>query len=101
MQPCAAAAVPACFRRASSSCLFIGRSSRREDYQTDAAEKTAGTVRNLNYVGWQRCQGYYLVESNVVTVTYASRRASRQIGGSTAQLVAGSLLRELVHAKSH
>jgi hypothetical protein len=44
LQPCAAAAVLACFRRASSSCLFIGRSSRREDYQTDAAEKTAGTV---------------------------------------------------------
>jgi hypothetical protein len=52
-------------------------------------------------VGGKRCQGYYLVESNVVTVTYASRRASMQIGGSTAQLVAGTLLRELVHAKSH
>lgn len=51
--------------------------------------------------GGKRCQGYYLVESNVVTVTYASRRASMQIGGSTAQLVAGTLLRELVHAKSH
>jgi hypothetical protein len=52
-------------------------------------------------VGGKRCQGYYLVESNVVTVTYASSRASMQIGGSTAQLVAGTLLRELVHAKSH
>jgi hypothetical protein len=52
-------------------------------------------------VGGKRCQGYYLVESNVVTVTYACRRASMQIGGSTAQLVAGTLLRELVHAKSH
>jgi hypothetical protein len=46
----------------------------------------------------KRFSGYYVVESDVVTVTYGSRCSSMQIGGSQAQLVAGMLLRGLAHA---
>jgi hypothetical protein len=49
-------------------------------------------------VDGKRFTGYYVVESNVVTVTYRLRRSSTQIGGATARLVAGTLLRELVDA---
>jgi hypothetical protein len=49
-------------------------------------------------VGGKRFSGYYVVESDVVTVTYRLRLSSLQIGLSTAQLVAGELLRGLVSA---
>lgn len=46
----------------------------------------------------KRLRGYYVIERDVVTVTHGLRRSSMHIGGSTAQLVAGMLLRGLVHA---
>jgi hypothetical protein len=49
-------------------------------------------------VDGKRFSGYYVLESDVVTVTYGSRCSSMQIGGSTARLVAGMLLRGLAHA---
>jgi hypothetical protein len=52
-------------------------------------------------INGKRIRGYYIVESNVVTVTYGCRRSSMPIGGSTAQFVAGMLLRGLAKVESH